>query len=85
MAVVMLPVTQVPSRPIKGMPGTREVHWVVPKGVRVTKGDHGSIFAEPGDHIVGTKDRAGISLAVFDRCPECEAAALGKGSWPFTE
>lgn len=50
-----------------------EISFVVPKGTLVMKGESRRIYASPGDHIHGYRDRAGISVAVYDgaKCVVC--------------
>ena len=55
---------------VYGLPAENgRVDYVAPD--YVMNGDR--VFAEPGDHIHGTRDRAGIALSVFDSadCPVC--------------
>lgn len=49
------------------------IDYVVPLGVVVE--DDGALYASVGEHIHGIRDRAGLSLVVYDgeKCPVCEA------------
>lgn len=59
------------------------VHHALAAGDYLLRDDQ-TVLAEPGDHIIGARTKYAVRLTVVPaaKCPVCEAAALGRGTWP---